>query len=134
MTSFAGGRQRGRYLPPIRSVGLVCVIGLPGNRLGEAAAVLACGFHNNRNFVELSPDERVRARPLPRLQTASLRDALGFGHVYVAAETHGFGGRRAGRGGGLVATGWIPALAVATVSSLRDMARILGAALGRRIR
>lgn len=64
----------------------VRLIGLPGNRLREAAAVLARGFHDNPNFVDLFPDQRVRARALGRLQAAGLRDALGFGHVYAAAR------------------------------------------------
>jgi hypothetical protein len=64
----------------------VRVIGLPRERLGEAAAVLARAFHENPNFMDLFPDERVRARALGPLQTASLRDALGFGHVYAAAR------------------------------------------------
>ena len=64
----------------------VRVIRLPGGRLGEAAGVLARVFHDNPNFVDLFPAERVRARALGRLQTAGLRDALGFGHVYAAVR------------------------------------------------
>jgi GNAT superfamily N-acetyltransferase len=62
----------------------VRVIGLPGNRLDEAAGILACSFHTNPNFVDLFPDERARSRALPRMFAAGLRDALGFGHVYAA--------------------------------------------------
>jgi GNAT superfamily N-acetyltransferase len=60
----------------------VRVIQLPGARLAEAADILARSFHDSPNFVHLFPDARARA--LPRLQRACLRDALGFGHVYAA--------------------------------------------------
>lgn len=62
----------------------VRVIKLPANRLAEASAVLARGFAENPNFVDLFSDERARARALPSLQRECLRDALGFGHVYAA--------------------------------------------------
>jgi GNAT superfamily N-acetyltransferase len=62
----------------------VRVIGLPGERLDEAASLLACGSHDNPNFVDLFPEERARSRALPRMFAAGLRDALGFGHVYAA--------------------------------------------------
>jgi hypothetical protein len=35
------------------------VIGLPSERLGEAAGLLARCFRANSNFVDLFPDERV---------------------------------------------------------------------------
>ena len=35
------------------------VIGLPTERLGEAAGLLARCFRANPNFVDVSPDERV---------------------------------------------------------------------------
>ena len=60
------------------------VIGLPGDRVDEAAGLLARSFHNNPNFVDLFPDERTRPRALPRMFAAGLRDALGFGHAYAA--------------------------------------------------
>lgn len=62
----------------------VQVIQLPGDRLAEAAGVLARSFHDSPNFVHLFPDARARTRALPRLQQACLRDALDFGHVYAA--------------------------------------------------
>jgi len=62
----------------------VRVIQLPGDRLAEAAGVLARSFHESPNLVHLFPHARARARALPRLQRACLRDALGFGHVYAA--------------------------------------------------
>ena len=62
----------------------VSVIQLPGDLLAEAAGVLARSFHESPNLVHLFPDARARARALPRLQRACLRDALGFGHVYAA--------------------------------------------------
>jgi ribosomal protein S18 acetylase RimI-like enzyme len=62
----------------------VRVIRLPGERLGDAAGLLARCFHANPNFVDLFPGERARFRALPRMFAAGLRDALGFGHVYAA--------------------------------------------------
>lgn len=59
---------------------------LSGHRVAEDAGVLARGFRDNPNFVDLFPDEEARARALPRLQEACLRDALGFGHVYAASR------------------------------------------------
>ena len=81
--------EAGRLIPGDSQKGIkeeVRVIGLPRERLGEAAAVLARAFHDNPNIIDLFPDERVSARALGRLQTASLRDALGFSHVYAAAR------------------------------------------------
>ena len=37
----------------------VSVIGLPSERLGKAAGLLARCFRANSNFVDLFPDERV---------------------------------------------------------------------------
>ncbi len=68
----------------VRTRADVRVIELPGDRVAEAASVLARSFHDNPNFVHLFPDERARARALPRLQQMCLHDALGFGHVYAA--------------------------------------------------
>jgi hypothetical protein len=55
------------------------VIELP--RLYEAADILTLSFLANPNFVDLFPDEKARARPLPHVQRACLRDALGMGRV-----------------------------------------------------
>jgi ribosomal protein S18 acetylase RimI-like enzyme len=60
------------------------VIELPDDRLAEAADVLARSFQANPNFVDLFPDDKIRARALPHVQRAGLRDALGFGHAYLA--------------------------------------------------
>jgi hypothetical protein len=60
------------------------VIELP--RLYEAADVLTRSFLANPNFVDLFPDEKARARPLPHVQRACLRDALGMGRVYAASR------------------------------------------------
>jgi hypothetical protein len=62
------------------------VVGLPGERLREAAGVLARSFHTNPNFVDFFPDEVARSRALSRMFAAGLRDALGFGHVYAATR------------------------------------------------
>jgi ribosomal protein S18 acetylase RimI-like enzyme len=62
----------------------VRVIELPGDRLAEAADVLARGVRDNPNFVDLFPDEKIRTRVVPHVFAAGLRDALGFGHVYAA--------------------------------------------------
>jgi hypothetical protein len=43
----------------------VRVIGLPGERLDEAASLLACGFRDDPNFVDLFPGGRARSRALP---------------------------------------------------------------------
>ena len=99
------------------------MIELPGDRLEEAAGVLARGFQDNPNFVDLFPEEEARARALPRLQRACLRDALGFGRVYAAS-----------RGGELVGVAaWLPpgAFPLSVRRQLRaapDMVRVLAAA------
>ena len=62
----------------------VRVAGLPAERQGEAACLLARCFLENPNFVDLFPDKRTRSRALPRMFAAGLRDASGFGHVYAA--------------------------------------------------
>ncbi len=62
----------------------VRVTELPGDRLAEAAGVLARSFRDNPNFVDLFPDEKIRTRVLPHVFAAGLRDALGFEHVYAA--------------------------------------------------
>ena len=59
---------------------------LLGDRLGEAADLLARCFRVNPNFVALFPDEGSRTRALPRMFAAGQRDASGFGHVYVATR------------------------------------------------
>lgn len=64
----------------------VRVVELPGERLAEAASVLARAFHDNPNFVDLFPNEGARSHALARMFAAGLRDALGFGHVYAAAR------------------------------------------------
>jgi len=62
------------------------VIELPADRLYEAADVLTRSFLANPNFVDLFPDEEARARALPHVQRACLRDALGMGCVYAASR------------------------------------------------
>jgi ribosomal protein S18 acetylase RimI-like enzyme len=74
----SGAPQREEKTVDIRGTGL------PGERLGEAAVLLARCFHSNPNFVDLFPGERARSRALPRMFAAGLRDALGLGHVYAA--------------------------------------------------
>jgi GNAT superfamily N-acetyltransferase len=64
----------------------VRVIRLPGERLGEAAGLLARCFHANPTFADLFPADGARSRGLPRVFAAGLRDALGFGHVYAATR------------------------------------------------
>jgi ribosomal protein S18 acetylase RimI-like enzyme len=71
----------------------VRVTGLPAERLGEAAGLLAHCFRTNPNFVDLFPNERVRSHVLPRMFAAGLWDATGFGHVYAATrEAKGLSG------------------------------------------
>lgn len=71
---------------------------LTSDRLEEAATVLARSFRDDPNFVYLFREEEVRARVLPRVFTAGVRDALDFGHVYAAS-----------RGGELVGVAaWLP--------------------------
>jgi hypothetical protein len=82
----------------------VRAMGLPGDRPGEAAGLLARCFHNNPNFVDLFPDQRARSRALTRVFAAGLRDALGFGYVYVATR-----GVESSTGGELVGVvAWLP--------------------------
>jgi GNAT superfamily N-acetyltransferase len=76
--------DRGASNPLVKMPGDVRVIQLPGDRLAEAAGVLARSFHDSPNLVHLFPDARARAGALPHLQRACLRDALGLGHVYAA--------------------------------------------------
>ena len=64
----------------------VRVAGLPRERLGEAARLLARCFLQNPNFVDLFPSERARSHALPHMFAAGLRDALGFGHLYAATQ------------------------------------------------
>jgi GNAT superfamily N-acetyltransferase len=100
------------------------VIELPGDRLSEAAGVLARSYHDHPNFIDFFPDEKVRARALPHVCTAGLRDALGFGHVYAAM-----------RGGEVVGVAaWLPpgTFLLSLGRQLRvlpDMFRILATAL-----
>ncbi len=101
----------------------VRVIELPGERLEEAAGVLARSFQANPNFVHLFPDERARARALLNVQRACLRDALDFGRVYAASS----GGELAG------VAAWLPpgAFPLPPRRQLRlapDMLRVLAAA------
>ena len=99
------------------------MIGLPGERLDEAAGVLARSYHDHPNFVDFFPDEKVRARALPHVCVAGLRDAFGFGHVYAAT-----------RGGEMVGVAaWLPpgAFPLPLRRQLRvlpDTVRILAAA------
>ena len=107
----------------------VRVIGLPSNRLGEAADLLARCFHANQNFVDLFPDEGARSLALPRMFAAGLRDALGFGHVYAATR-----GVESSAGEDLVGVAvWLPpgAFPLSPVRQLRalpGMAGVLAAA------
>lgn len=101
----------------------VCVTELSGDLVAEAAAVLARGFRRNPNFVDLFPDAEARARALPSLQRACLRDALGFGRVYAASCGDELVGVAA----------WLPpgAFPLSTWRQLRvapDMVRVLAAA------
>src|ERR687894_2608660 len=64
----------------------VRVFELPEDLLVEAAGVLTRSFLANPNFVNLFPDEEIRARALPHVQRACLRDALRAGHVYMASR------------------------------------------------
>lgn len=50
---------------------------------GEAVEALVRSFHANPNMVDLFPEGK-RARALRAIFSASLRDALPYGHVYAA--------------------------------------------------
>ena len=84
------GEQGGTYRPvagPEKRTGVeVRVSGLPAERQGAAAGLLAHSFHTYPNFVDLFPDESARSRALPRKFAAGLRDASGLGHVYAAVR------------------------------------------------
>jgi ribosomal protein S18 acetylase RimI-like enzyme len=101
----------------------VRVIELPGDRLAEAADLLARSFQDNPNFVDLFPDEGARARVLPHVQQAGLRDALGMEHVYAAI-----------RGGEILGVAvWLPPGAFPLsprrqLRALPDMVHVLAAA------
>ena len=124
--------EAGRLVPGNSQEGIkeeVRVIGLPGNRLGEAAGILARSFHTNPNFVDLFPDERARSHALPRMFAAGLRDALGFGCVYAAVR----GVKGAARGEVAGVAVWLPpgAFPLSMVRQLRalpDMVGVLAAA------
>ena len=124
--------EAGRLIPSDSQKGMeeeVRLVGLPGNRLGEAAGVLARGFHANPNFVDLFPSEVARSRALPHLQTASLRDALGFGHVYAAARrAMGSAGDELVGVAAWLPPGGFPLSPRRQFRALPDMARILAAA------
>ena len=76
----------------------VRVIRLPRERLAEAVGVLARSYQDHPNFIDFFPNDKVRARALPRVCAAGLRDALALGHVYAAL-----------RGGALVGVAaWLP--------------------------
>jgi len=51
----------------------VRVIELPGDRLAEAADLLARSFQANPNFVDLLPDGKVRARACARAESVPTR-------------------------------------------------------------
>lgn len=115
--------QRSASDSSVRTRADVRVIDLSGYRVAEAASVLARSFHDNPNFVYLFPDERARARALPRLQQMCLHDALGFGRVYAAT----LGGEIVG------VAAWLPPAAFPLsprrqLRALPDMVRILAAA------
>jgi hypothetical protein len=88
----------------------VRVIEVPGDRLAEAADLLARSFQANPNLVDLFPSGKVRARALVHVQNACLRDALGFRHVYAPIRDRGLVG---------VAPDMTPVLAAAPRSILR---------------
>jgi ribosomal protein S18 acetylase RimI-like enzyme len=105
---------------------------LPDDLLVEAAGVLTRSFLTNPNFVNLFPDDEVRARALPHVQRACLRDALRAGHVYAA-----------NRGGEIVGVaawlppGWFPLSVRRQLRAAPDIARVFRAAprsLGRLLR
>jgi ribosomal protein S18 acetylase RimI-like enzyme len=108
------------------------VFELPEDRLAEAAGVLTRSFLTNPNFVNLFPDEEVRARALAHVPRACLRDALRAGHVYAA-----------NRGGEIVGVaawlppGWFPLSVRRQLRAAPDIARVFRAAprsLGRLLR
>jgi ribosomal protein S18 acetylase RimI-like enzyme len=101
----------------------ISVIELPEGRLSEAVGVLTRTFLANPNFVHLFPDEGARARALPYVQRACLRDALAAGRVHVAI--------REGEIAGVAA--WLPpgGFPLSPRRQLRvapDMARVLASA------
>jgi GNAT superfamily N-acetyltransferase len=102
----------------------ICVTGLTTERLGEAAGLLARCFYANPNFVGLFPDRIARSRALPRVFAAGLRDASGFGHVYVAMR-----GTKATTGSELVGVAvWLPpgAFPLSATRQVRGLTRMAG--------
>jgi GNAT superfamily N-acetyltransferase len=108
------------------------VIELPEDRLDEATGILTRSFLANPNFVDLFPEEEARARALPHVQRACLRDALGVGRVYAAS----FGDELLGVAAWLP-PGGLPLSPLRQLRALPDMVRVLAAAprsLGRLLR
>jgi hypothetical protein len=101
----------------------VRVIELPEERLYEAADVLTRSFLSNPNFIDLFPDEEARARALPRVQWACLRDALGMGRVYAASRDGGLLGVAA-----WLPPGGFPLSPRRQLRAVPDMVRMLAAA------
>ena len=102
----------------------VRVTGLPTERLGEAAGLLARCFRANPNFMDLFPDEGARSRVLPRMFAAGLRDASRFGHVYAAMREV-----RGSTGDELVGVAvWLPlgAFPLSAPRQLRALPRVAG--------
>ena len=103
--------------------------GLPGERLGEAAGLLARCFHANPNFTDLFPNDRARARALPRMFAAGLQDALGFGHVYAAVRKSGnAAGEELAGVAAWLPPGEFPLSATRQLRALPHMAGVLAAA------
>ncbi len=108
------------------------VIQLPSGPVAEAVAVLARSFQTNPNFVDLFPEEEVRARALPHVFAAGLRDALGFGQSYAAMRGDEIVGVAA-----WLPPGTFPLSPLRQIRVLPDMARVLVTAprsLGRLLR
>ena len=101
----------------------VRVFELPEDLLAEAAGVLTRSFLTTPNFVDLFPDEEARARALPHVQRACLRDALRAGHVYAASRGDEILGVAA-----WLPPGGFPLSARRQLAAAPDMARVFAAA------
>ncbi len=122
------GRQTPGPQKEMKKAG-VRVVGLPRERLGEAAGLLARSFHTNPNFVDLFPTEGARSRALPRMFAAGLRDALGSGHVYAATQEAGSStGEELVGVAAWLPPGAFPLSAARQLRALPDMAGVLTAA------
>jgi GNAT superfamily N-acetyltransferase len=100
----------------------VDVVELSSAQVNEAAAVLARSFQEDPNFTAIHRDPSKRARALPHVFRASIRDALPYGGVLAAVHRGEIVGVAVG-----LPPGRFPPTARRQAGVARDYLRILGA-------